>query len=195
MYPPCTPGNSKKRPDLTRGIKSKRNRALIEISRRYFLGLSLLTGLLGGCGKIFRPPPPKTTGPGTLEAYLDTLIPPDESPGGGELGVAEKILAKAAKNSRYRRLIEAGSDWLDGEARKHGAERFADLSAAQREGVVTLAAAGKAGIQPLVFFHETRDDAFFHYYAHPRSWSALGYAGPPQPRGFMDYADAPKPAG
>lgn len=164
------------------------------LSRRRFLGLSLLTGILAGaCSKILRSPLSRSNESiTTLEAYLDTLIPADETPGATQLGVAEKIMAKAAENSEYRRLIEQGCDWLDGEVRKYGAGRFADLSAAQREQVVTLAAAGKGGIPALIFFHETRDDAFFYYYAHPRSWSALGYAGPPQPKGFMNYAEPPR---
>jgi hypothetical protein len=119
------------------------------------------------------------------------LIPADEAPGATELGVAEKIAVKAAADRDYRELVEQGCDWLDKQARQYGADRFASLSEPQRERVVTLAAEGTAGIGPLIFFNETRSDAFSHYYAHPRSWRPLGYAGPPQPMGFMDYADPP----
>ena len=41
------------------------------------------------------------------------------------------------------------------------------------------------------FFDRTLTDTLQLYYAHPGSWPALRFAGPPQPAGFMDYAAAP----
>jgi hypothetical protein len=172
---------------------------VIEISRRRFLGLSLLTGLLDACGKIFHTSPLSVSvTPAyseTLAAYLDTLIPADGTPGAVQLGVAEKIIAEAARDSSYRQRIDQGCGWLDQQAVKYGASHFAALSEAQREEVVDLAAGGQAGLMPLIFFDRTRDDAFFYYYAHPQSWPGLGYAGPPQPRGFMNYAEPPRRQG
>jgi hypothetical protein len=170
---------------------------LVALSRRHFLGLSLRTGLLAGIGIRFQnffsiaPGSSKPTQRQTLRAYLDTLIPADETPSATQLDVAEKIMAKAATDRGYERLIKQGCDWMDKQAKQYGAHNFSDLSEANREHVVSRAAEGEAGILPLMFFERTRADALFHYYGHPQSWRALGYAGPPQPGGFMNYAEAP----
>lgn len=170
---------------------------LVTLNRRHFLGWSLRTGLLGGIGIRFQnffsiaPGPSKPTQHQTLRAYLDTLIPADETPSAAQLGVAAKIMAKAATDRSYGRLIKQGCNWMDKQAKQYGAHHFSELSEANRKHVVSMAADGRAGILPLIFFDQTRKDAFFHYYGHPQSWRALGYAGPPQPGGFTNYAEAP----
>ena len=112
----------------------------MRIGRRRFLGISVLAGLwASACGRTLRPPPAGSERLGTLEAYLDTLIPADATPGAVELGVPEKILARAARNTRYRELIERGCAWLDRQARKHGAAHFGALNESQRALIVRLA--------------------------------------------------------
>jgi hypothetical protein len=129
----------------------------------------------------------------TLTAYLDTLIPNDElGPGALELGVGRRIIAGAQKNQPFRAFLEQGCRWLDDEAKKRGAESFADLSEDDRNGVVALAAAAEPNTSPQRFFRTTRRAAFVLYYAEPRAWAAIGYDGPPQPEGFMDYAAPPR---
>jgi hypothetical protein len=168
---------------------------LVPFSRRHFLSLSLGTGLLASLGiACQRPARDVLDQPGqqqTLAAYLDTLIPADETPSATQLGVSEKILSRAATDSDYLRLIKRGCDWLDAQAKQSGAAHFAALSEDQRERVINLAAEGEGGPWIEMFFDQTLADAFSHYYADPRSWRALDYAGPPQPRGFADYTQAP----
>ncbi len=166
------------------------------LSRRRFLGLSLGLGLLSVAGfltrRFFASSPPAELG--TLKAYLDTLIPADEEmPGAVELGIAERMFFGSSR--RYRRLLRKGCDWLDKEAGKYGAKDFSVLSPARREEVVRRAAEGEKDSLPYLFFDLTRDEAFSLYYAEPRVWRALGYFGPPQPLGFMDYTQAPKRQG
>lgn len=164
----------------------------MRLSRRRFLTLSLSAGLLmGGCGRQLLTRSSNATDLKRLAAYLDTLIPPDGTPGAVQLGVAEKIMARAARDREFQWLIQEGLNWLDQEAQRQGADHFVALSNTQRERVVALATGEMMGPLPQIFFEETRAEAFFHYYAHPESWRGLGYAGPPQPLGFMDYASAP----
>lgn len=164
-------------------------------SRRRFLGFSLGAGLLTGVGlvfkKLFWPTPATTPEFQTLAAYLDTLIPADETPSATQLRITERLVAQAETDSGYQRLITKGCAWLDAQARQQGAAHFAALGEAQRERVINLAASGEAGLLAVMFFDRTRADAFSHYYAHPQSWRALDYAGPPQPQGFMNYTQAP----
>ena len=82
----------------------------------------------------------------TLRAYLDTLIPADESPSATQLGVTEQMLSRMEANPRSRQFITQGCAWLDAQAKQYGAAHFAALSDAQREQVVSLAATGKAGV-------------------------------------------------
>lgn len=170
--------------------KNELTHEALSLSRRGFLGC-FIGGLFEASGRTLGPPPSQPQGPTTLEAYLDTLIPADESPSAIHLGVAEAMVAKAKSDTSYQRLLQQGCDWLDEQARQYGAAHFAALREAERERIVSLAAVGAAGLQPLIFFHRTREDAFVAYYARPESWAGVGYAGPPQPRGFMDYAQAP----
>jgi hypothetical protein len=168
----------------------------MSFSRRRFLSLSLSTGLVASlgvnCKSISgRTPDQPDQLHDTLAAYLDTLIPADEFPSATQLGVGKHLVADTETDGGYRQLIEKGCEWLDAQAEQYGAARFAALSQAQREQVVSLAAAGKAGLLAHMFFDRMQADAFAHYYAHPQSWRALGYPGPPQPEGFMNYTQAP----
>jgi hypothetical protein len=126
-------------------------------------------------------------------AYLDALIPDDElGPGALELGVDRRMIARARESRRYGTFLDQGCRWLDDEAKERGAESFADLSEEGRNDVVALAAAAEPNTPPQRFFRATRHAAFFLYYAEPRAWAAIGYDGPPQPEGFMDYAAPPR---
>jgi hypothetical protein len=164
-------------------------------SRRRFLGISLGAGMLAGLGflfkKLFWSTPPRPAEFPTLAAYLDTLIPADETPGAVQLGVPDKIVAQAATNKGYQQLIQLGCAWLDEQARQQGVESFAALSEAQREQIVSLAAAEEEDALPRIFFDQTRSEVFLYYYAQPQTWRALGYTGPPQPLGFTNYTQAP----
>lgn len=167
----------------------------MQLSRGHFLKLLVSTGLCTGttlvcAGRLWSAP---LTAPmiQTLEAYFDTLIPADETPSATQVGVPAQVAARAASNESYQSLLTKGCAWLDEQARQHGAEHFAALDADQREQVVHLAAHAASHSVPHTFFERTRKDAFFYYYAHPQSWRVLGYHGPPQPLGFMDYSAPP----
>ena len=101
----------------------------MKLTRRGFLGLSLATGVLAGAGlwlrRFIRPAPLTSSEVKTLESYLDTLIPADDSPGAVELGVTDRLIQKAAVNKRYKKLIQKGCKWLDSEAQRQDGADFA----------------------------------------------------------------------
>ncbi len=166
-------------------------------TRRDFLRVTIGASLLAASGylflDIFRPFPLTRDEQETLEALLDTLIPEDETPGALQLGVAEKIKARAAGENTYRRLIKKGCAWLDRSAGKLDVKSFAALRQENRDAVMTRAVESTADSLPGIFIRQMRSDAFHHYYGHPKSWVQLGYNGPPQPNGFPDYDKAPSP--
>ncbi len=168
----------------------------MRFGRRHFLGISLVLGLttqaralLASVVKRGRPRDDRVR---ALAPYLDTLIPADRwSPGASQLAIDRRLVEKAAGTPDYRRLLTRGCQELDLAARKLGTADFASLPEASRERLVTLLAAAAPGSPPRIFFETTRSDAVVHYYAHPESWAALGYNGPPQPAGFPDHDQPP----
>ncbi len=123
--------------------------------------------------------------------FLDTLIPADATPSATQLDIDKRLLAvpRAAAGAT---LLAEGCAWLDAQARALGKSGFAALTEAQRETIVARAAAAAPGSLPNIFFNRMRSDAMRVYYATPEPWAALGYDGPPQPRGFPDHARAPR---
>lgn len=161
--------------------------------RRFVIGSALACVLSGVAPSRAASGPSLALAEATLRAYVDVLLPADETPSGTALGVDVRLLAVAKQREDYRRLLDWGLDWLNGQARAHYRRDFPELGEAEREAVVRRAAAGGYGTPARVFFERTRADAFTHYYARPESWRGIvQYRGPPQPLGFADYAEPPR---
>ena len=164
---------------------------IVPISRRDFLRFTVGGGLLAASAYLFketfRPSQLSHYEERTLEAFLDTLIPDDETPGALQLGVAEKIKAKASEDNKYRLLIKKGCMWLNTMAGKLNSESFVSLREEERNAVLASALKRDAGSLQRTFLQQIRSDAFHYYYGHRGSWAQLGYYGPPQPNGFPDY--------
>ena len=171
----------------------------MHFSRRQIMALtggSLLTALLTWWPRA-KPPAPATAASrqADLRAWVDTLLPAEpDFPGGLALGAAEQLAAAIEREPVYGKLFQEALVWLDARTAEVGGAAFADLSESRRHAIVTAAAASAAGSTARTIFQASLDDALFHTYADPRAWSGLGYAGPPQPIGFPDYAAAPKAA-
>jgi hypothetical protein len=128
----------------------------------------------------------------TFRAYLDTLIPTDELGRGAiEAGVLEAIEATAAQDTGYRRLLDLGCTWLDEQASFFGEKAFVALGQNQRARLVLFASEQAFGSVPRVFFETTQAHAFRLFWARPEAWATIGYGAPPQPEGFIDYAEPP----
>ena len=168
---------------------------LSALSRRGFLRLLLALSALLPARLLLAAPVDKATRRISVRAlgpYLDTLIPEDSTPSATQLGVDKALIDLARKRPQVARLIGLGCAWLDAQASERGAEGFAALDAAGREAVVALAEQSPARSLPRAFFELTQRQAFSHYYAQPAAWNGLGFAGPPQPMGFLDFAEPPK---
>lgn len=171
----------------------------MHFSRRQILALtggSLLAALLTWWPRAQAPKPAtKPSRQADLRAWVDTLLPAEpDFPGGLALGVGERIAAAVEREPVYGKLYREALAWLDARVAEAGGGSFAGLSETKRHAIVAAAADSAAGSTARTFFQATLDDALFHAYADPRAWVGLGYAGPPQPIGFPDYAAAPKAA-
>ncbi len=153
-------------------------------------GSAALAGPGAGGANSTAPAEPQSTLIPTLRAYVDTLIPADETPAGSALGVDRALLANGVRRD-YAQMLELGLAWIDSAAVALHGQRFHLLGESAREAIVGRAAAAEAGSLPRVFFVRTRADAFSHYYGQPESWRGLdALSGPPQPRGYPDFAGA-----
>jgi len=124
-------------------------------------------------------------------AYLDTLIPADQTPAASALGVDRRLLAQARRSLRARRLLLGGLKWLEKEARRQGGEGFLALDEPARIKVVSAAEGSPARSLQRRFFEYTRDAAMQDYYSDPRSWQSLA-VHPPQPLGYPAYHEVPR---
>jgi Gluconate 2-dehydrogenase subunit 3 len=168
-------------------------------SRRRLLGLSLSAALVvdfrAALSAVISPQRRGGVDPlRALPAFVDTLIPADESPAATALGVDRRLVARAGRSPRYRRVLNAGCAWLDRGAQARAGLDFFNLPPRLREDLTAIAASSAAKSLPRVFFDVVREDAYTLYYADARSWAVLGYGGPPQPDGFRDFADPPRSA-
>lgn len=168
----------------------------MKIQRRTFLKLLSFIGLSIATVKsradLLKRPVDYFPDRHTLGSYLDTLIPADQTPSASQLGVTEKLLRRAYKSRRYATTLKQGCDWLDQQAQDLQQSNFNLLPPLLQESIVAKAEASAANSLPNRFYTSTRHDAFFYYYAHPKSQTCLNEAGPPQPLGYMDYQKPPK---
>lgn len=126
-----------------------------------------------------------------LTAFLDTLMPADETPAASELRIDQTLLQKSEENGQYRRLLQHGCNWLEKTAQRQYRAGFANLTEQQRVGIVKSMEQARSRSIARVFFVRVRTDLFEHYYSHPDSWKGLGIDRPPQPEGYPDYDKAP----
>jgi hypothetical protein len=124
-----------------------------------------------------------------LVPYLDTLLPEDSAPSASQLSLHEHLVDHALDVPKYVELLSLGCRWLDGQAGP--VTNFAALDEAARVQLVTLMERSTPGSIERQFFDRTLSDSMQFYYAHPRTWESLGFAGPPQPVGFPDYRQPP----
>lgn len=130
--------------------------------------------------------------PGTLTAFIDTLIPADETPAASELGLEARLVKHAGKIENYKPLLDMGCKWLDVQARALRNVDFTQLAQDDRDHIVAMAEASPAGSIPRQLFDHVKQDLFGFYYSHPSIWPSLGFNGPPQPSGYLDYTAPPQ---
>ena len=168
--------------------------AVMVVSRRRFVLVTVLVGLWARFGQLFAAKPEAVDNEmEALGAWVDTLFPEDDqSPSGSALGVQSQILEKAAAIAPYQTLLSVGLRWANAQAAERGAASFATLDVEAREAVVAEAEAMGRRTSPGLFFYHTLKDARQFYYGHETSWSGVGFPHAPQPLGFVDYMEAPQ---
>jgi gluconate 2-dehydrogenase gamma chain len=150
------------------------------------------------------------------------IIPTDGDPGATEAGVVDYIDRLLAGSDEKQSVYQKGLKWIDEVSqKKYGAgEDFLNSSLKRQIDFLRLIqetdavrerkvssfigrlnrkidriwdnSFGVGGIPR--FFKVIRSDVCDGYFSNPISWKVVGYFGPPQPSGYMDFSDPPSSA-
>jgi len=136
----------------------------------------------------------------TLNAVCDRIMPqPTDRPAVPLAAYVDQKMAEDLQDGyRYAELPPQGEAWqrglqaLDAEALEAHGDRFDTLAPTVQDALLTLMQQGSmtgaawAGMPPKLFFaHRILPDITHAYYAHPISWSEIGFGGPASPRGYV----------
>lgn len=124
----------------------------------------------------------------TLNALVDRLIPPDESPGGVAAGAAAYIVRQLAGDlSDYRVIYRAGLAGIEAEAQAMTGYSFALLTANTQDELLRRIEHGEVvtdwGTDPIAFLRAAAEHAAEGYYSDPgnggnygrMSWAMIGF--------------------
>ncbi len=109
-------------------------------------------------------------------------------PGCVSIGIEDKMMSFVRSSKGTASFFDAGLWNLDAISRKKFKTPFYSLK--NREEIDTLIK--HIRVDNRSFLESFRRVVIRFYYSDPTVWKRLSYDGPPQPRGFMDYAQAPK---
>lgn len=127
-----------------------------------------------------------------VERIVDLLVPRDATPGALDLGLQRGVIEWVQADATRTKAVAATVRDLDSAARASQGGGFMALDAARQiELLQALAQATRTRIGGHGFVL-LREETMAAYYARPEAWPSLGFAGPPQPLGFLDYTDPPR---
>ncbi len=126
----------------------------------------------------------------TLDAFVNTMIPRDETPGALDAGVADAVMASVQSQPELTRLLETGLEALDRASRAHCGRPFASASTEDRQALLRVLAEGRdppgwGPGGPLVgrFWNVARGLIVRLFYASPAGWAEISFPGPSVDRG------------
>lgn len=139
----------------------------------------------------------------TLDAFVDTVIPRDETPGALDAGVADAVLATVQSQPEVARLLETGLDALERASRAQYGRPFASASTEDRQALLQVLGEGReppgwGSEGPLVgpFWNVARGLIVRLFYGSPVGWAEVGFPGPSVDRGGYRYTIVrPNPLG
>ena len=118
-----------------------------------------------------------------MEALAEALMP-----GSKEIGMRDKVMNYVNSDRGAATIFDAGLWNLDSLSISRYKKHFFELT--DKEDIDKILKYVKA--KNTLFFNQFRYLIIRFYYADPKVWKQLSYNGPPQPKGFLDYSEAPK---
>jgi len=173
---------------------------MIKLSRRRFVAFSILVSGSALAGLTSRPVqrnpqyPLSISEQALVTRYVDLLIPTDEALGALDLNVHRQIIKRTATRPSLGKLIKQGNRWLNRQARRFNATDFLHLTPQNQIRLIELSEKSPRSRVQRRLFSQLRQLSFHYYYGDSRSWEPLGFRGPPQPLGHLDYQRPPNKA-
>lgn len=136
-----------------------------------------------------------------IEDVTALIIPSDKTPGAREAGVVFKIDNIVSEKKRLQPLYSRGIEWFDFKAKNlFDKDSFLDLSQDEKIEIINVADKGKLSsidsnipivdrdnLAGILFFHNLVRLTLYTFYSSDIGWKAVGYNGPPQWKGNLDY--------
>ena len=145
------------------------------------------------------------------------IIPTDEDPGATEAGVVDYIDKIVAASNKRQQIYSKGLKWIDDLSKEKYGNDFLTLDMKKQIKMLrrideseTMKRRPASNFIELVdrkidtiwddhfgvgrnshFFKTIQKDVFVAFYSNPISWQSIGYYGPPQPGGYLDFAQPP----
>ncbi len=120
-----------------------------------------------------------------MEALADALIP-----GSKGINIKDRVMEYVNRDRAAATFLDAGMWNINSLSRSKYKKPFYSLT--DKENIETLLKHVKS--KNAIFFNQFRYLILRLYYSDPLVWNKLSYSGPPQTKGFMDYAEQPKQA-
>jgi len=118
-----------------------------------------------------------------IVAFTESILPGSE-----KLGIKETLMRFFYANKHVAGFFDAGFYNLHAVSMQFFKKGFFELkSNDQKNKIIKHVSTFNRG-----FYSEYRKLIIEIYYSNPQTWKKLNYDGPPQPRGFLDYTEAPK---
>ena len=122
-----------------------------------------------------------------LAGIVSQIIPADETPGGLEAGLVDKLATTVRESAPLQTVYRAGLRQINESSVRTYRRRFVLLNGSQRRAILR-----KSEATP--FFRTLRDDVVKAFYGSPIGRLSAGYPGPAQHHGYPDYAEPPRSA-
>jgi len=138
-----------------------------------------------------------------IEEVTSLIIPSDNSPGAREAGIVFAIDNSISENKRLQTIYQKGIEWLDFKAKElTGRDSYLDLNQDERIEILKIAdqyrsSLSRRAIAPAVDRENLIGNQFFKdvvrrtidiFYTSDLGWKVVGYHGPPQWAGNLDYS-------
>ncbi len=137
-----------------------------------------------------------------VEEVTSLIIPTDADPGAREAGVVYELDRNVASSDELKELYEEGTEWLDYMAMKTSdKESFLDLSHNEKINILRLADSARFSYIYKIYlfiryrvsrtvrkyFYTIKNQTIEAFYTSKIGWKVVGYQGPPQWSGYLDY--------
>ena len=137
-----------------------------------------------------------------VEEVTSLIIPTDADPGAREAGVVSELDRNIANSDELKELYEEGAEWLDYMAMKTSDKgSFLDLSHNEKINILKLADSARFSYIYKIYlfiryrvsrtvrkyFYTIKKQTIEAFYTSKTGWKVVGYQGPPQWSGYLDY--------